>query len=77
MTDDIVHKNIASDMLGSLPSHLRLSVRKTFVITEQKEVNVGISINSLPLTLAERAKDKLIVIGNDPVVDIQLHACAQ
>lgn len=32
---------------------------------------------SLPLTLAERTKDKLVVVGNDPVVDAQLHARAQ
>jgi hypothetical protein len=35
LTDDIVQKNIASDMLGSLLSHLRVSVRKTVVITEK------------------------------------------
>ena len=35
------------------------------------------SINSFPLTLAERAKSKLVVVGNDPVMDIQLHARAQ
>lgn len=43
LTDDIVHKNIASDMLGTLPSHLRVSVRKTFVITEKGGQQFGTS----------------------------------
>jgi len=75
LTDDIVQKNIASAMLGSFLSHLRVSVRKAVVITE-KEVN-DVRRISLPLTFAERAKDKLVIVGNNPVVDIQLYTRAQ